>query len=101
MMHVFSDFSSDSVKLNENESVKLSVSLKCILNANSDIKPTVISALKIHLKFNSDDDVISLMRCCINVFNFRFMISSDVLQYSLMIMLKFFIILYKMNLFIS
>ena len=100
-MCVFSDSLLDSVKLNENESAKMSVLLKCISDANSDIKLTVISALKICLRFSSNSDVVFLMYCCMSMFSSKFVMSSDVLQYFLMTMLKFFMTFHRVNLSIS
>ena len=103
-MHVFFSSSSDSVKLNENESVKISVSLKHILNVCFNIKLTMryldvsISALKLHIRFDSDDDVISLTRYCMSMFDFEFTVFSNILQYFLITVLKFFITFCKVDL---
>ena len=81
--------------------------LKYILDASFSIKLTMryfnelILMLKLHIEFNNDSNVISLTKCCMNIFNFEFTVLLNVLQYSLMIVLKFFIILHKINLFMN
>ena len=107
VVHVFFNSLSDSVKLNENKSIKIFMLLKCILNASFDIKlimkyfNRLILASKLHIRFNDDDNVISLTKCYMNVFDFRFAVFLNVLWYFLMTVLKFFMTFHEINLFMN
>ena len=100
-MCVFFSSSSNSIKLNKNRSVKMFILLKHILSANSDIRLTLTSMLKMCLEFSSDSDVVFLMWCYMSIFEFKFMMLSDILQYFLMMMLKFFMTFCRVDLSMS